>query len=265
MEIVSITTIKILLLFFPGIIYCLVHEKITFHPKREFNYFLLRSFVFGVISYITYGIISVIFQGKDLEDVYFLKYLTSSKDIDYIQVYEIFFASCIAVIIAIVYAWFKNQCVFANIFNKDFYNKFFEKKYYAIHCPFKKKECEILKIPYIKINLGNILKFFNPFKVCENDVWNAIFNSNDPDMRWVSISDNKLKLRYEGWVYKYSDNFKENELFLKDVIVFDEDDEELKRLPGLYITRKSDEITIEFFALEPTELIDRYKEKKNVE
>ena len=74
MEIVSITTIKILLLFFPGIIYCLVHEKITFHPKREFNYFLLRSFVFGVISYITYGIISVIFQGKDLEDVYFLKY-----------------------------------------------------------------------------------------------------------------------------------------------------------------------------------------------
>lgn len=53
MDILSITTIKILLLFFPGIIYCLVHEKITFHPKREFNYFLIRSFVleFFHISY----------------------------------------------------------------------------------------------------------------------------------------------------------------------------------------------------------------------
>ena len=57
--------------------------------------------------------------------------------------------------------------------------------------------------------------------------------------------------------------FKENELFLKDVIVYDEDDEELKRLPGLYITRKPDDITIEFFAIQPTELIDRYDKEEN--
>ena len=60
----SITTVKILLLFLPGIIYCLIHEKITFHPKREFNYFLIRSFVFGVVSYFIYGIYITLFKAK---------------------------------------------------------------------------------------------------------------------------------------------------------------------------------------------------------
>ncbi len=261
MEDLSITTIKILFLFLPGIIYCLIREKITFHQKKEFNYFMIRSFVFGVISYLVYGIYIVIFQKKNLEDISFLKYILSNNV--NIQINEIFFASIIAVIMAILFSWLKNQHVFENIFNKDFYNQFYVKNYHTLHCPLKKRECEIFKIPYIKINWENIFKFLNPFKVCENDVWNTIFNSNDPNMSWVSITDNKLKLRYEGWVYKYSDTFKENELFLKDVIVYNENDEELKRLPGLYITRKAEEITIEFFALEPTELINRYKEENN--
>ena len=117
MDILSITTIKILLLFFPGIIYCLVHEKITFHPKREFNYFLIRSFVFGVLSYFVYGMYITIFQGKTLEDVVFLKYITSATKIDELQVYEIFYASICATTWAIIYAWLKNQHVFENIFN----------------------------------------------------------------------------------------------------------------------------------------------------
>lgn len=263
MEILSITTIKILLLFLPGIIYCLVHEKITFHPKREFNYFLIRSFVFGVLSYFIYGMYITIFQGKTLEDVNFLKYITSSTNIDDLQVNEIFFASICAIIWAIIYAWLKNQHVFENLFSKDFYKKFYKKEHWQIYCPFKRQKCPYLKIPYLKIDFIHILKFFYPFKVCESDVWNTIFNSNDVNMRWISISDNKLKLRYEGWVYKYSDTYKENELFLKDVIVYDEDDEELKRLPGLYITRKPDDITIEFFAIQPTELIDRYDKEEN--
>lgn len=249
----------------PGIIYCLVHEKITFHPKREFNYFLIRSFVFGVVSYFLYGMYIIIFQGKSLEDINFLKNIILSNKIDNLQVNEIFFASICAIVWAVIYAWIKNQHVFENIFRKDFYTNFYEKKYWQIDCPFKRQKCSCLKIPYIRIDFVRILKFLYPFKVCESDVWNSIFNSNDETLKWANIIDSKLNLKYEGWVYKFSDTYKENELFLKDVIVYNEDGEELKRLPGLYITRKSDDITIEFFAIEPTSLIERYKEDENAE
>lgn len=249
----SILTIKLLFLFLPGIVYCLVYDMITFHQKKEFNYFIIHSFIFGVISYFIYGVITFI-KEQSFNEIHFLKDLLNNNA--KLHINEIFYATIIGFVLSIFIAWLKNQSVFKNILNKDFYKNFYN---------IERKNIDkwILKfsMPIISINFKNILNFLNPFKVCQGDVWNNIFNSNDDDTKWVTIEDHFLKQKYEGWVYKYSDTYKENELFLKDVIIYDEQGHEVKRTPGLYIARKPEEITIEFFAIKPTELIYRYKKE----
>ena len=255
----SILTIKLLFLFLPGIIFSLVYERITFHTKKEFNYFIIHSFIFGVLSYYIYGLYIKLFHNcLKTKELYFLKDLLKSND-NSLHIKEIFIASLIGLFLAIIFAWFKNQHVFENIIKGEFYKQFYEITKKPIICPFSFEKCKKFKIPFITIKLNTILKFLNPFKICENDVWNNLFNNRDDDMKWVSVSDNAQKLRYEGWVAKYSYSYKENELFLRDVIVYNEDDDEIKRVPAIYLTRKSDNITIEFIAITPTELIDRYK------
>lgn len=87
-------------------------------------------------------------------------------------------------------------------------------------------------------------------KFAEVDVWDYIFNSENEEMKWVIVRDVKNNLMYQGWVEAFSDTVKENELFMRDVVVYKNSTaEEYYSMPGLYISRNRDEITVEFPSL----------------
>lgn len=76
-------------------------------------------------------------------------------------------------------------------------------------------------------------------------VWSYILNSDIPE--WVVVRDFKNNLMYEGWVHVFSDNGEEDEMFLRDVIVYrNSDGVRLYETPALYIPTERAQLTIEF-------------------
>lgn len=203
-------TLKLLFLFLPGVISRLIMEKLTVCEEKRHFYFILYSFVFGMLAYVTYFLILQIL-GIFLTigtDVKFIECLfTKDSAIDNT---EIFIVSSIAVILGFVLSFIKNE-----YFLYEFARK-----------------------------LGVTKRF------AEIDVWGYINNSDEEDIRWVRIRDHKNDLCYEGWVDAFSDSVKDNELFIRDVKVFrNSSGNELYFVPGMYLSRNVDEITIEYHAL----------------
>jgi hypothetical protein len=52
------------------------------------------------------------------------------------------------------------------------------------------------------------------------DVWSHTFNSSDLTDRWVVVRDFARDLAYEGWVSAFSDTAADNELLLREVVVY---------------------------------------------
>ncbi len=78
----------------------------------------------------------------------------------------------------------------------------------------------------------------------DEDVWEYIHNS--PDIDWVYVRDRLQGLTYYGQVDKYSDSYRPRELALSNVIAYDNvTGERLYALDGAYISRATDETTIE--------------------
>lgn len=89
-------------------------------------------------------------------------------------------------------------------------------------------------------------------KFAESDVWGHLFNSPDISESWVVIRDYSNSLVYEGWVEYFSDDVRENELFIRDVIVYKDTNEkldELYKLDGIYFSRETKDYIIEFRSL----------------
>lgn len=80
----------------------------------------------------------------------------------------------------------------------------------------------------------------------EENVW--YFIHRNPSEHWKYVRDHKLGLIYYGWIEKYSDWWdSERELYMIEVIVYNnETGKELYKVENLYVSRKSDELTIEF-------------------
>lgn len=87
------------------------------------------------------------------------------------------------------------------------------------------------------------------------DVWAHVLNLDNTE--WVVVRDIRNKLAYEGWIDSYSDTVDKNELFLRDVWVIDnESGEVLYKTPGLYVSRRREDMTIEFPRIEVTEFME---------
>ncbi len=90
--------------------------------------------------------------------------------------------------------------------------------------------------------LGRRLKATSRFG--DEDVWDYINRS--PDIRWVYVRDHKLKLYYYGWIQVFSDPYKERELLLRQVDVYDNDTGQLLyKTDVMYLCRKKEDLTIE--------------------
>lgn len=209
-------TIRLLLIFFPGIIAALVINSLTTHKKKEFNLFLLYSFILGLTSY--FGVYLFVLVNNMIVNLngydgklklQFLESLTNGES--FIQIEEVLITTVVAFLMAIG---------ISAILNRGTLHKWARK-----------------------------LKITSQFG--ENDVWQHTFNS--PDIEWVTIRDFENDLIYQGYLGAFSDTFTSNELLLSDVVVYSSSTaEELYRVDAIYLTRNAANLTIEFQKLNST-------------
>lgn len=215
-------TIRILLLFIPGIITNMLVNKLTERKKENNVYFFIRSFIYGIFSYFLLYIIcmflnwiippiikSVCINQPVIREfkVTFLECLINTKK--EFNILEIIYATIIALPLSFIVSYIENK----NLINK------------------------IAQ----KLNISN--------KFGENDVWSYVFSSLPTDV-WAIIRDFDKKLIYEGWPSAFSFNYTENELFLENVTVYDLDSNKLYEIDSMYITMEPNKMNIEFRKVE---------------
>jgi len=207
---ISELTIRILLLFFPGIICTLLVDSLTIHRERNSSIFFINSFVFGLSCYLLYyagknALHLIPFVSKFVDTrVIFLEALTKSDvDIDYLEIIKVTIG--VSIVFSLFISWILNEKIFHRRAQK----------------------------------LGVTKKFG------EIGVWEYAFGQ--PSLGWIWVRDIKNDLVYQGWLQAFSDNVDENELLLTDVTVFrNSTGDELYKVRGLYLSRERNEITIEF-------------------
>lgn len=107
--------------------------------------------------------------------------------------------------------------------------------------------------------IAHMLKISNKFG--DTDVWSYLMNLKMPE--WIIVRDIENDLMYEGWVQVFSDSTEKNELFLRDVKVYkNSTGDELYEIPGLYLARKRESLTVEFPLLKFSEYKKRPNEKE---
>lgn len=206
-------TIRLLLIFFPGIIASLIVDSLTVHLRREFNIFLLNSFILGLTTYILLSSVILIYNSilkligsNRLVDINFLDYLVN-KDTA-INFIEIVMASVISIFLALIVSAIVNHKLLHR---------------------FAKKLC--------------ITKKFGQL-----DVWSYVFDS--PDVGWIIVRDIDKDLMYQGWVEAFSDTYDKNEIFIREVKVYrNSTSDELYFMEGIYITRDQNNLVLEFPSL----------------
>jgi len=216
---ISEFTIRLILLFLPGIISFLVIEKLTVMKERGPFYFVMYTFILGFFSYFMFvfilWLVNLLPRVSIDTDVKFLKALLNTEE--NIDVNEILWISILSLV---------NGFILSFIINKKYFHRLAQK-----------------------------FKITNKF--ADLDVWSYVLNSPD-DTQWVTVRDIKNDLVYEGWVEAFSDTVKENELFIRDVIVSNNTTgKELYKVPGLYFSRNPQEVTIEFRKLGFTDVSDK--------
>ncbi|WP_245916853.1 DUF6338 family protein [Bacillus fungorum] len=207
---ISELTIRLLLIFFPGIISLLIIDTLTPHRVREFKMFLLYSFILGLASYfLLYLIIAFnnfIVTIKGLIPTWKVSFLNSliNKQSS-IDIKEVVIATGLSIILAFL---------ISAALNHKLLHKFAKKT--------------------------GISKKFGQL-----DVWSYVFDS--PDIGWIIIRDLENDLMYQGWVEAFSDTYDNNELFIRDVDVYrNSTAQKLYSMQGIYITKDKADLMIEF-------------------
>ncbi len=214
----SILTIKLLFLFLPGIVFRLLYEHWNFYLNKEFNMFIIYSFLGGVYSYsVYYGIIKLF---KIHQDVFFIGDILNCQS-GSIHYSEILWACLISILTVYCISHWKTHHINKKIFKKSTYTEpvgFLDL--------FRK-----LKPTNIEHSLG---------------VWDCIFdNLDENNSAWIKIHYPKRNRIYYGYLDKYSETVKDNELYITDVNIQDINGQEIKHVDGLYICQKTEDVIIE--------------------
>lgn len=223
---VDIFLLKILFLFFPGIIAYFIVELLTETKSKNSLYHVLNIFVLGVLSYSITHVIYRIFN-------WLLHFIHLNIQTKFLSLY----IDCSNFVI-----------------NTNF-----------IQCLFNENSSiamgNIIFVTFIAVILGLIITYIIQHglihkwaqkhdisrKFSDSTVWGYIFNSQDLS-QWITVRDIKNDLMFQGWLSVFSAENKNNELFLTDVRVFKNSTGKfLYETYGLYITRCENDITIEFY------------------
>lgn len=82
--------------------------------------------------------------------------------------------------------------------------------------------------------------------IADQDIWEFMFNSDNPKIKYTHVRDYENSLIYAGYVQAYSERQDLRELAMYDVIVYSENSEKLYEAPYLYLARPISSITLEF-------------------
>lgn len=203
-------TIRLVLLFFPGIICHLLVDLYTPHRERRTLDVLLHSFVYGISAYLIYSLVLFVFGFQlnpdhvriDFPKVQFVSSLTNSNAS--ISLSEIGTVAIIGAVLGIGLSY----CI-----NKSWHFR-----------PMQK--------------LGVTSKFSDP------NVWAFTFNLED--VEWAVVRDHDQRLMYFGYIRAFRDIDEIAELLLVDVTVSNlETGEELYSCDKVYLARPHDNVTID--------------------
>lgn len=232
---ISEFTFRLILLFIPGIIACVIVDCLTIHKERKLHEILLYSLLFGFLCYFMYGA-TIYFLGflKFLAELLsqlnyklefnFLRSLTDNSI--KLDLKEIFIVTFLSIPVALLFSFLINY-----------------------------------KILYRIAHKLNISK-----KYGDIDLWSYIMNMKTSESEWVVVRDVENDLMYEGWIQAFSDSSEKNdELFLRDVKVYRNlSGDLLYDIPALYLSRERKSLLIEFPSFKFSEFKDRQNKSKEV-
>ena len=179
----SALTLRVLLLFFPGVLCALILHALTSHRERTTAQFLTSAFVLGVWTYLVLAVVRGV--GARVMDaagwwmpprITFFDVLLSESTV--ISWGEIGSSAVLAMCLALVLAAARNH----NLLHR----------------------------------IAERLRISRQFG--ETDVWGHFMNS--PEVRWISVRDLTADRVYQGWLDAFSDSGAEPQLLLRDVEVY---------------------------------------------
>jgi hypothetical protein len=206
-------SLRLLLIFLPGIIFSYIVDSLTMHPPRDRFFFILKSFVSGSITYFIYFITLNVLAKTSDKIACKLNFLTAIFDKNQsIDVQEICYVCISSVILA---------CLFTYCVNYKLGNRIAQ-----------------------KLRLTR--------KFAEMDVWGYVCNLKEAE--YATVRDIKNQLAYDGWIQAFSDNSREAEMFLRDVMVCDNNSGKvLYKVGGVYLAMNREDIAIELRGIPYTE------------
>jgi hypothetical protein len=212
---------NLLLLFFPGLICAFLVDQLTVHRPRENFFFIIQSFVLGLISYFSYWVLlrtaSICFPGKVNSSLTFLRTLTNSNVLYSFK--EIVYVTLCAIVIGLIGTAASNY--------------------------------KILNLFAQKIRITD--------KFGDLDVWGYFMNVKE--IVYVTVRDHNNDLIFDGWIQAFSDDSKDAEIFLRDVTVYkNSTGKKLYNVEAMYISRNRQDISIECRKFEINSKYE-YKEK----
>jgi hypothetical protein len=96
------------------------------------------------------------------------------------------------------------------------------------------------------------------YKHGDLDTFTYLMRSNIGKDAWVVVRDIEDDRAYAGWIAEYSIGEKHNELFLRDVVIFQNSTGELMMTsPGIYLAKSKEKYVIEFPKLEYGDIMNR--------
>lgn len=202
---------RLILLFLPGIICTLTIDLLTIHGRWSPFDFLLRSLVFGIITYLFLQLIIFVPNGiayicnnGSFNPTYLSIWQSLAKQETAVNFKEIASSSSLSLIVGIVVSKIMN-------------NKWI-------------------------IKIGRKFKITTKFG--DDDVWSYFLSQND--VHWIWIRYPLQNIVYEGWVQSFSESEKVREIVLKDVKVYTNNNSMfLYEVPAVYLTGKAEDLLIE--------------------
>ena len=205
-------TIKLLLLFTPGIVCFLIVESLVVHRTRKVHEVFLLTFIYGLLSYAVFAATKLPFGVSRADDggihisppnVSMFRSLTDPNVAA--NLWEVALVTVLAVVLAIAVSFALNRYWFHDIARA----------------------------------LSITRRFGQP------NVWSFALNTDE--VKWATVRDLQKNLMFQGYIRAFSDVEDPAELLLTRVCVYNEQTGKLLyEADHMYLARSRSDLTIEF-------------------